>query len=211
MTSDSVCQPNYSLTIRSGSHPVPSYRRATRHRPHPRHAGRQDRAEPADERDAGGDGAGDLQVVVRGLRPRPRQGRRPRPRPAQAPSPIFSPTASRTRSWARFRGVGGVRVAEIETILLGKTPSTKVSEYWTSNTMCLLLPSSMSHGYKSRDVDLNASALLWWAQRRNRRRCCQSARFALVDRLSEDWLSSLPMAAQTNFSQINTFVPSKTA
>ena len=60
-------------------------RRTTRHRPHPRHAGRQDRAEPADERDAGGDGAGALQVVVRGLRPRPRQGRRPRPRPAQAP------------------------------------------------------------------------------------------------------------------------------
>jgi hypothetical protein len=50
--------------------------RTTRHRPHPRHAGRQDRAEPADERDAGGDGAGALQVVVRGLRPRPRQGRR---------------------------------------------------------------------------------------------------------------------------------------
>ena len=59
-------------------------RRTTRHRPHPRHAGRQDRAEPADERDAGGDGAGALQVVVRGLRPRPRQGRRPRPRPAPA-------------------------------------------------------------------------------------------------------------------------------
>ena len=63
----------------------PAAPRTTRHRPHPRHAGRQDRAEPADERDAGGDGAGALQVVVRGLRPRPRQGRRPRPRPAQAP------------------------------------------------------------------------------------------------------------------------------
>ena len=57
-----------------------------------RHAGRQDRAEPADERDAGGDGAGALQVVVRGLRPRPRQSRRSRPRPTQAhrrPLPRF--------------------------------------------------------------------------------------------------------------------------
>ncbi len=65
--------------------PFPPLPEQARHRPHPRHAGRQDRAEPADERDAGGDGAGALQVVVRGLRPRPRQGRRPRPRPAQAP------------------------------------------------------------------------------------------------------------------------------
>ncbi len=47
--------------------------RATRHRPHPRHAGRQDRAEPAHERDAGADGAGALQGVVRGLRARARQ------------------------------------------------------------------------------------------------------------------------------------------
>ena len=38
--------------------------RTTRHRSHPRHAGRPDRPEPADERDAGGDGTGDLQVVV---------------------------------------------------------------------------------------------------------------------------------------------------
>ena len=77
--------------------------RTTRHRPHPRHAGRQDRAEPADERDAGGDGAGALQVVVRGLRPRPRQGRRPRPRPAPAhrrPLPGF------------LRGLGAGRDSE---------------------------------------------------------------------------------------------------
>ena len=64
-------------------------RRASGHRPHPRHAGRQDRAEPADERDAGGDGAGALQVVVCGLRPRARQGRRPRPRPAQRLADLF--------------------------------------------------------------------------------------------------------------------------
>ena len=39
--------------------------RATRHRPHPGGAGRQDRVEPAHERDAGGDGAGAVPVVVR--------------------------------------------------------------------------------------------------------------------------------------------------
>ena len=85
----------------------PAARRTTRHRPHPRHAGRQDRAEPADERDAGGDGAGALQVVVRGLRPRPRQGRRPRPRPAQAPRRPLPRSASRTPNSARFRRGGG--------------------------------------------------------------------------------------------------------
>ena len=40
---------------------------AASHCPCARDAGRQDRVEPADERDAGGDGAGPLQVVVRGL------------------------------------------------------------------------------------------------------------------------------------------------
>ena len=79
---------------------------ATRHRPHPRHAGRQDRTEPADERDAGGDGAGALQVVVRGLRPRPRQGRRPRPRTCPSTSPTCSRIPSRTRSSGRFRRGG---------------------------------------------------------------------------------------------------------
>ena len=47
---------------------VPAPRRAARDRPHPRRPRRQDRAQPADERDAGGDGAGAVQVVVRGLR-----------------------------------------------------------------------------------------------------------------------------------------------
>ena len=51
----------------------PTYLRAAGHRPCAGDAGRQDRAEPADERDAGGDGAGALQVVVRGLRPGARQ------------------------------------------------------------------------------------------------------------------------------------------
>ena len=46
----------------------PAARRTTRHRPHSRHTGRQDRVEPVHERDLGGDGAGAVQVVVRGLR-----------------------------------------------------------------------------------------------------------------------------------------------
>ena len=44
--------------------------RTTRHRPQPRHARRQARAEPPDERDAGGYGTSLVQVVVRGLQSR---------------------------------------------------------------------------------------------------------------------------------------------
>ena len=57
---------------------LPDIQTTTRHRPHPRHAGRQDRAEPAHERDPGGDGPRAVQVVVRGLRPGARQGGGPR-------------------------------------------------------------------------------------------------------------------------------------
>ena len=51
-------------------------RRAARDCPHPRRAGRQDRAKPPAERDARSDRAGDLQVVVRRFRSRPRQSER---------------------------------------------------------------------------------------------------------------------------------------
>ena len=64
---------------------LPPPYRTTRHCPHSWRAGRQDRAEPAYERDAGGDGPRPVQVLVRRLRPRPRQDRGPRPRPAQTP------------------------------------------------------------------------------------------------------------------------------
>ena len=40
-------------------------RRTTGHRPHPRHPRRQDRAQPADERDPRADGPGPFQVLVR--------------------------------------------------------------------------------------------------------------------------------------------------
>ena len=46
------------------------------HRRYPRHARRQDRTQPPHERNAGGHRAGDLQVLVHRLRPRPRQGQR---------------------------------------------------------------------------------------------------------------------------------------
>ena len=52
-------------------------------RPHPRHAGRQDRAEPSDERDAGGDGAGPVPVLVRRFRPRAGEDGRLRHRAAE--------------------------------------------------------------------------------------------------------------------------------
>jgi len=58
----------------------------------PRHARRLDRAESADQRDAGGDRAGIVQIMVRRFRSYPRQGRRPRPRPPQAyRRPLTSP------------------------------------------------------------------------------------------------------------------------
>ena len=63
---------------RRSSRPTP--RRAKSHRGGAGGAGRQDRVEPADERDAGGDGAGAVPELVRGFRPRPRQTRRPPPR-----------------------------------------------------------------------------------------------------------------------------------
>src|SRR2546425_233447 len=62
---------------RAASRAASSHLRTARHRPDPRHARRQDRAEPTDQRDPGGHGASALQVVVRGLRSRLCQGRRP--------------------------------------------------------------------------------------------------------------------------------------
>ena len=88
-------------------------------------AGRQDRVEPAHERDPGGHGPGLVQVLVREFRPRPRQGRPQAPRrcgrmigPSNAPAPTLttwtkrSPPCSRivswTPSWARSRRGGGL-------------------------------------------------------------------------------------------------------
>lgn len=60
---DTLCVP-FRLAAANGT---------TRHRIRPRRARRQDRAKPANERDAGGNGAGDLQGLVRRFRPDPRQ------------------------------------------------------------------------------------------------------------------------------------------
>ena len=62
----SIAQPvTYLRTIEI---PPPAPPRTAGRRPCPWHAGRQDRAEPPHERDAGGDGAGAVQVVVCRLR-----------------------------------------------------------------------------------------------------------------------------------------------
>ena len=78
--------------------------------------GRQDRVEPADERDAGGHGAGALPELVRRFRPRPRQTRRPQAHPASDPATVellfpkeFEHSEPRSRSqrigvWARVGG-----------------------------------------------------------------------------------------------------------
>ena len=52
---------------------IPPPPRTTGHRPHPRHPGRQDRAEAPDEPDPRGDGPGHLPGLVRGLRSSPSQ------------------------------------------------------------------------------------------------------------------------------------------
>ena len=56
---------------------LPTSPHPTRHRACPWHLGRPDRVEPGDERDPGGDGAGLVQELVRGLRPGARQAGRP--------------------------------------------------------------------------------------------------------------------------------------
>ena len=78
--------------------PIP---RAGHHRSPIGRPRRQDRTQPPDERDAGGDGAGGFQGLVRRFRPHPRQSQRsPRPTPPQQPGPS-SPTASMMRASRR--------------------------------------------------------------------------------------------------------------
>ena len=76
----------------------PTPRRTKNHRRGARGAGPQDRAEPANERDAGGNGPGAVPELVRGFRPRPRQTRRPpalRPRRShRRPLPRLLPRLS---------------------------------------------------------------------------------------------------------------------
>ncbi len=57
-------QAHFTSPHRSLSFRAPNSLRATRHRPHPRHLRRKDRAEQADERDAGGDRESAVQIVV---------------------------------------------------------------------------------------------------------------------------------------------------
>ena len=69
-------------------------------------AGRQDRVEPLHERDAGGDGAGAVQVLVRRFRSRPRQNGRPRRWLCPDTSLTCSQIGWWTPSWEKFRRGG---------------------------------------------------------------------------------------------------------
>ncbi len=94
-----------NLTLnRNHVHPMPIVwpppRRAKSHRGGAWAAGRQDRVEPADERDAGGDGAGAVTELVRGFRPHPRQTRRPPPPAALFPEHLEdSPLGKKPIGW----------------------------------------------------------------------------------------------------------------
>ena len=76
-----------------------------------------DRTEPADERDAGGHRAGDLQVMVRRLRSRPRRSRRPRHRLAAATAALFpdqfedSELGEIPKGWRAGRSVTTLRIS----------------------------------------------------------------------------------------------------
>ena len=108
-------------------------------------AGRQDRVEPADERDAGGDGAGAVPELVRGFRPRPRQGRRPPPRrprrthrrPLPRPIPRLR-TRRIPQGWA-VRPVG-----EVVACVGGGAPSTKEPKFWENSTHHWTTPKDFS-------------------------------------------------------------------
>ena len=65
----------------------------------PRPSRRQDRAEPPHEPDPRVDGPCPLQVLVRRLRPRPRQSRRPRPRSTNISTSLFPESLWDSGSW----------------------------------------------------------------------------------------------------------------
>jgi hypothetical protein len=104
---DSAC--SNKVDDRRPGHSFAPPRRAKSHRGGAWGAGRQDRVKPADERDAGGDGADAVPELVRGFRPRPRQTRRPPPPPpppSTPPPPPSSPTPSKTPTPVIFRKAG---------------------------------------------------------------------------------------------------------
>ena len=95
---------------------------------------RQDRPEPPDERDAGGDGSGDLQVVVRGLRPRPGQDGRP-PAGGMDPEtaslfPERSESTGQSRGWIPAAGESPRSTIGLQEYACGNTHQ-KCGGYWS--------------------------------------------------------------------------------
>ena len=134
------------FTNRKPPSPAPTPRRAKSHRGGAWGAGRQDRVEPADERDAGGDGAGAVPELVRGFRPRPRQTRRPpprRPRPShRRPLPRHLPRL-RGRSHPE-RLEQSSPSAKSSNCVGGGTPSTAEPKYWEGGTHHWTTPKDFS-------------------------------------------------------------------
>ncbi len=86
---------------------LPTPPETARYCPHPGHAGRQDRAEPANERDARGDGPRPVQVLVRRFRSRAGQDGKPRYRPTKAPRRLLPRPARGLRTRPNPPRVGG--------------------------------------------------------------------------------------------------------
>ena len=87
--------------------PIPTASQPARHRRNPRRPRRQDRAEPSDERDVGGYGAGAVSVLVRRLRPCTCQDGRPRHGAAERHRRPVPRSGWRGRSWEK-RPRGGL-------------------------------------------------------------------------------------------------------
>ena len=122
----------YAIMHRT-SRSAPTPRRAKSHRGGAWGAGRQDRVEPADERDAGGDGAGAVPELVRGFRPRPRQTRRPPPAALDPATAALFPDSfqdSDARSHPeRLDGRQGLRDAIEVNPRRGRTPDLRNRDF----------------------------------------------------------------------------------
>ena len=103
-----------------------------RHRPRPRHVGRQDRTQPPPQPDLGGHGPRSVQGLVRRLRPRPRQDGRPSP---YLPADLWQLFPDRLDDEGEPHGVDAWepldQVAELVTnsIAPGKSPETVFEHY----------------------------------------------------------------------------------
>ena len=117
------------------------------HRPRPRHAGRQDRAEPPDERDAGGRWRGRCSScgswTSSRCAPRWRAAGGGGSRfPASLPtSTTSSPTGWWTRSLGRCREGWEVKaLGSFGKIITGKTPSTRNPDFYGTDVPFLRIP-----------------------------------------------------------------------